>query len=223
MVIGPTPPGTGVIAPATFAASAKATSPTMRDLPSSPGTRLMPTSITVAPGLIQSPRTISGRPDGGDQQVGAPAHTRQIARLGMGDRHRRILRQQQLRHRLADDVGAADHHRFQAGERRMHGLGQQHAAERRARHQRRQAAGEPPDIERMEAVDVLGRIDGGDDLLRVDLLRQRQLHQDAVHCASALSSRDQRRAVRLRWSSPAACDRTRCMPASATALDLLRT
>ena len=61
-VIWPTPPGTGVIAPATFSASAKATSPTSRVLPSGPGSRLMPTSITVAPGLIQSPRTISGLP-----------------------------------------------------------------------------------------------------------------------------------------------------------------
>src|SRR5882724_12986679 len=62
MVIGPTPPGTGVIAPAISEASAKLTSPTSFDLPLAPGTRLMPTSITVAPGLIQSPRTISGRP-----------------------------------------------------------------------------------------------------------------------------------------------------------------
>ena len=61
-VIWPTPPGTGVIAPATCDASAKATSPTRRALPSAPGSRLMPTSITVAPGLIQSPRTISGLP-----------------------------------------------------------------------------------------------------------------------------------------------------------------
>ena len=68
MVIGPTPPGTGVIRPATAAASSKATSPTTRVLPcaafsgSREGTRLMPTSTTVAPGLIQSPRIISGRP-----------------------------------------------------------------------------------------------------------------------------------------------------------------
>ena len=33
MVIGPTPPGTGVIAPATCEASAKFTSPTSFDLP----------------------------------------------------------------------------------------------------------------------------------------------------------------------------------------------
>jgi hypothetical protein len=32
-----------------------------------------------------------------------------------------------------------------------------------------------------EAVDILVRGDGGDDLLRVDVARQWQLHQDAVH------------------------------------------
>ncbi len=62
MVIGPTPPGTGVMAPATAAASSKATSPTRRVRPSPASTRLMPTSITVAPGFTQSPFTISGRP-----------------------------------------------------------------------------------------------------------------------------------------------------------------
>src|SRR6266404_1882863 len=61
-VIWPTPPGTGVIAPATSSASPNATSPTRRGLPLGTGIRLMPTSITVAPGLIQSPRTISGLP-----------------------------------------------------------------------------------------------------------------------------------------------------------------
>src|SRR5690606_19222643 len=56
MVMGPTPPGTGVIAPQCAMASAVATSPTILDLPSSSaGTRLMPTSMTVAPGLIQLP------------------------------------------------------------------------------------------------------------------------------------------------------------------------
>ena len=62
MVIGPTPPGTGEIAPATSATSANATSPTMRERPPAGVTRLTPTSMTVAPGLTQSRRTISGRP-----------------------------------------------------------------------------------------------------------------------------------------------------------------
>ena len=58
MVIGPTPPGTGVIARARRAAAANSTSPT--NFPSLP--RFMPTSITVAPGLIQSPLTSSALP-----------------------------------------------------------------------------------------------------------------------------------------------------------------
>ncbi len=65
MVIGPTPPGTGVIAEATSTASSNATSPTSRVLPSpfsGAGTRLMPTSMTTAPGFTQSPRTMPGRP-----------------------------------------------------------------------------------------------------------------------------------------------------------------
>src|ERR1700722_16419768 len=68
MVIRPTPPGTGVIAPATAAASALA-APRTRRVPglrdvwrSTEVTRLMPTSITIAPGLTQSPRAISGWP-----------------------------------------------------------------------------------------------------------------------------------------------------------------
>ena len=51
IVIGPTPPGTGVIAPAIGSAVLKSTSPT-----SVLGAiRFMPTSITTAPGFIISP------------------------------------------------------------------------------------------------------------------------------------------------------------------------
>jgi hypothetical protein len=51
MVIGPTPPGTGVIQAARSAAAANATSP--QSFPSAP--RLMPTSMTMAPSRIHSP------------------------------------------------------------------------------------------------------------------------------------------------------------------------
>lgn len=56
-VIGPTPPGTGVMKPATLEASAKSTSPTNRypDFLLGSLTALVPTSITAAPGFIQSP------------------------------------------------------------------------------------------------------------------------------------------------------------------------
>ncbi len=64
IVIGPTPPGTGVIHAARSAASSNATSPTSRYPFSveSSSTRFTPTSITTAPSRTQSPRTISARP-----------------------------------------------------------------------------------------------------------------------------------------------------------------
>ena len=58
MVIGPTPPGTGVMEPATAAAAAKSTSP--QSDPSE--SRFTPTSMTQAPGLTISPVTSFGRP-----------------------------------------------------------------------------------------------------------------------------------------------------------------
>ena len=57
IVIGPTPPGTGVSALATFETSSNATSPTK---PFS--VLLIPTSITIASFLTQSPFTSSGIP-----------------------------------------------------------------------------------------------------------------------------------------------------------------
>ena len=103
IVIGPTPRGTGVISAARSEAASKSTSPTS---PSS--TRLMPTSITVAPSLTQSPWTMRGRPTAAIEHVGAPADAGQVARARVADGHRRVARQQHLRDRLADEVGAAD-------------------------------------------------------------------------------------------------------------------
>src|SRR5258708_40366234 len=64
ILIGPTPPGTGVSAPATSFAASKSTSPTGRDPLFLVGSSILfvPTSITTAPGLIQSPFTICARP-----------------------------------------------------------------------------------------------------------------------------------------------------------------
>ena len=67
--------------------------------------------------------------------------------------------QQKLRHRLADDVRAADHDGIQAGEVAELLLEQDQAAERRARHEAVEADREAPGIHRMKAVDVLVRVD----------------------------------------------------------------
>ena len=60
-------------------------------------------------------------------------------------------------------------------------------------------AGEPADIDRMKAVDVLARRDGRDHRLSASIcLRQRQLHQDAVHGGIGVEPGDQREQLGLR-------------------------
>ena len=65
------------------------------------------------------------------------------------------------------------------------------AAERRARHQRVEAGGEPAGVHDMEAVDVLGRIDGRDHLGGVDLPGQRQLNEDSINVGIGVQLADE--------------------------------
>ena len=120
----------------------------------------------------------------------------------MGQCHGTVLTQQQRRHRLADDVGAAEHQRLEAGKIAQAVFKQHQAAERRARHQWRPGSGEAaapqrPGVDRVEAVHVLGRVDGAEDRRRVDLRRQRQLHQDAVHRRVGVEALQQRQQLGL--------------------------
>ena len=198
MVIGPTPPGTGVIRWAMPCAPSKSTSPTSRDLPSGVWTRLMPTSMTVAPGLIQSPLTSAGRPIAATRMSAvrhsaARSRVREWAMVTVP-----VLRQQQLRHRLADQHRAPDHHGVQPVQRGQHLFQQQQAAERRTGHQPRQPGGEPPGIDHMQPVHVLLRIDRGDRRAGVEVFRQRQLHEDAVYRGVGVQRRHQRQQIRLR-------------------------
>ena len=64
MVIGPTPPGTGVRCEAAAAQLAKSTSPTSRypRFFEASSTALIPTSMTTAPGFSQAPCTYSAIP-----------------------------------------------------------------------------------------------------------------------------------------------------------------
>ena len=126
----------------------------------------------------------------------------------MRDRHRGVFVEQQLHQRAADQIGAADHDRVHAFERGMHALAQDDAAERRAGRQRGQSAGEASGIVRMQAVDILGRIDGVDDSFGIERFRQRQLHQDAVHGGIAVELCDQRQQIFLARRRPAARART---------------
>ena len=129
--------------------------------------------------------------DGGDQDVGLAADRGQITGARMRDGHRAVRAQEQLRHRLADDVGAAEYDSAQAGEIAQAILQQHQAAQRRAGHQRVLARRQPTRVDDMKPVDVLGRVDGVDHRGGVDLRRQRQLDQDAMNGWVAIQPFDQ--------------------------------
>ena len=193
MVIGPTPPGTGVIAPATALTPAKSTSPTSRVLPSSAaGTRLMPTSITQAPGFTQSRLDHFRPPDRGDDDVGAADDIGEVARPRMGDGDGAALLDQQLRHRLADQDRAADDDGVEPRKLAEPVLEQHQAAERGAGDEAGQAQRQPAGADRGQAIDVLARVDPVDHRLLVEMVGKRQLDEDAVDRGIGVEPVDQR-------------------------------
>ena len=138
MVIGPTPPGTGVIAAAWAAHSAVAQSPTRR--PS--GRRLMPTSMTTLSFDTQSPRTISGRPaaatGGSARRPGG-----QVAGAGVGDGDGGVGVGQQGGHWFADqDEERPERSGRSVSGRQTNGL----PADQRRRHRHRRPLPHPPDL-----------------------------------------------------------------------------
>ena len=94
MVIGPTPPGTGVRCEAAAAQLAKSTSPTSRypRFLEASSTALIPTSMTTAPGFSQAPCTYSAIPHAATTmsasriRAGAPASGRPRRWLQQGGR-----------------------------------------------------------------------------------------------------------------------------------------
>ena len=87
-----------------------------------------------------------GPADGGDEDVGAARVLGEIRRARVADRHGRVLREEQHRHRLADDLAAADDDRLLAlqldpvlGEHHHHARG-------RRRHEERLAEEEEPGV-----------------------------------------------------------------------------
>lgn len=87
----------------------------------------------------------------------------------------------QQRHGFADNVAAADDNGALAGRLDATAAQQLHNTRRRTGHKRVLAKQKLAERNRMEAVDVLLRGNGTDDLLLVEATRQRKLNQDAVH------------------------------------------
>ena len=143
----------------------------------------MPTSITVAPGFTNSRVTKAGRPMAATRMSAVRARP---ARPTVFEWHTVTVAsrcEQQQCHGLPDDVATAEHHGLLALERDALPLEQFDAPERRAGHQGGAALHQQPDVVRMEAVDILRRIDGVEDALLGVLAHargQRRLDQDGV-------------------------------------------
>ena len=155
MVMGPSPPGTGVIQPARFAASSKPTSPTR--LPAS--VRLMPTSNTAAPGLNPFAGNEARLADGGDYEIGALDFGTHILRTRVTHGRRGAREQQLQRHWPADDVRSTDDHGAQPAQRDPIFFREADHAQRRARPQAGPLLSEQSRIDRMKSIDILRRVD----------------------------------------------------------------
>ena len=175
MVNGPTPPGTGVMALATRAADSNSTSPTIR-----PSTMLMPTSTTTAPGLEHLAGDEARVPGGHDDDVGLAGPRGKVARPAVADRDRGVLLHEQERGRHADDRRATDDHGVATGDLDARPAQDLDRGVGRGRQEPVVAEAQQPGVERVDAVDVLVRIDGVDDGAQADRRRQRHLDDDAI-------------------------------------------
>ena len=90
-----------------------------------------------------------------------------------------------------------DHHGFQPRQIGPDRLQQFETAKRRAGHQTAGAGHQPPRIDRVEAVDILGRINRGNHGIRIEMGRQRQLDQYAIHRRVGIERRHHSQQFRL--------------------------
>ena len=175
MVIGPTPPGTGVIAPATSLADSKSTSPTSALL----GAVDADVDHRRA-GLQPLARDHLGPADRGDDDIGAADDVGQVAGAAMRDRYRAAFRSSSSAIGLPTMLERPITTASLPDEVAELGLEQLEAAQRRAGNEAVKPDREPAGVDRVEAVDVLVGGDPGNDLALVDLRRERELDEDAV-------------------------------------------
>ena len=177
--------------------------------------RLMPTSITTAPGLTMSAVTKRGAADGDDQHVGAARHGRQVARARVArSSPSRCACSSEQRDRLARRCSSGRRPRPRApSSADLVVVEQLDHAGGRARAQARAVEHELADALGMEAVDVLGGVDARERARLVEAVRQRALHEDAVHGGIGVERVDRaRRARPAAWSPAARGGTSACRP-----------
>ncbi len=142
--------------------------------------RFIPTSITTAPGLMKSRVIKRGPANGGDQNVGSPALTRQVVGFRMTHGNCRVGMQQHYCHWLAYDIAAPNHHGVLARNRNPIALQHFHDAGRRASSRRGTVRHQIADVHGMKTIRILARINGFQHAAGVHVFRQRHLHEDSV-------------------------------------------
>ena len=122
----------------------------------------MPTSTTAAPGFTQSAWTMSGRPTAATMMSASRRRFRHVLTARVDHGHGRVCASgsEQQGHRHPDNPAPSQDDRPLALKRNVRPPQHLHDAGGRAR---QQAVGpalhEPAKVDRMEAVDVLGRVD----------------------------------------------------------------
>ena len=112
----------------------------------------------------------------------------------MTDDNRGVAMQQQHGHRLAHDLAAPDDHGSRSGDGNAAAPEHLDHSGRRAGSKQRAALHEAADIDRMKAVDVLGRVEGIEHPLRratSHRARQRRLDQDSVVHVAGIEVRNE--------------------------------
>ena len=196
MVIGPTPPGTGVIREA------------MRKDPGkvhvagefSVGSRLMPTSIDDRSAFHHACRDQPRPAGGGHEDIRLSRDGPQIGRPGVADGDSGVALHEQQRHRFADDVAAADDYRVLAVHLDALVIEQAHHAQRRARHKGRPPGDKEPNVDRMKPVDILFRGNRLGHPVGRNSARQGQLHEDPVDVRVAIERADLLDQLGLRYT-----------------------
>ena len=204
---GPTPPGTGVIADATSTAEAKSTSPTMATVD-----EVDADVDDDRPGFSIAPVTRPGRPAATTTMSARATCAARSRRPRVADRHRRVLADEQEGGRHPDDRRPTDDDRVATGHRDP---GAAQDLDRRVGRRRQEAVVAEPEetgVERVDPVDVLGRIDRVDDRSQPDRRRQRHLDDDAVDRRRPRSARGWPRVTAASVASPSSSTKPASMP-----------
>ena len=207
MVSGPTPPGTGVMAEATPTAEAKSTSPTSR-----PSTTLMPTSTTTAPGLSIAPVTRPGWPAATTTMSARPTWP---ARSRVREWQTVTVASSLTSRNAAGMPTTADRPMTTASLPAISMPGAAQDLDRGVGRRRQEAVvaeAQEAGVERVDAVDVLGRVDGVDDRAQADRRRQRHLDDDAVDGGVVVELRGAVATTAASVASPSSSTKPASMP-----------